>query len=275
MSSRLFGRRVVVQLGTTTSTGKQYDELRVHFVVGMTDSSAPNAAKVELYGLAASTVAAMQSADAVLRLLVGYASEGGVPRLLFQGNPIRGGVKLEQRGTDRVLVVEAQDGGREYTASHVAESYSTGTTSGQLFAALADALGVPLGNVDAVVADVSFPHGLVLQGRAADQMDRVAAMSGARWQIRDGTLQVWKEGKSTGEAAVVFSAAAGNLIGSPTVTDDGVEITGLLAPTLRPGKPFRVESANVQGDYVATSVEFRGDSGWSTDFYVIVKGTPL
>lgn len=275
MASRLFGRRVVVQLGTANATGKQYDELRVQFSVAMSDSSDPNTAKLQIYGLAASTVSTMQADDAVVRLLVGYKSQGGVPRLLFQGNPIRNGVRLERRGPDRVLVVEAQDGGREYTTAHVSESYATATTSGQLFTALAAKLGVAVGNVDAVVSDVSFPYGLAANGRVADQLDRVAAMSGALWQIRDGTLQVWPRGGSTGEQAVVFSSATGNLIGSPTVTDDGVEITGLLAPTLRPGKPFRVEALDLQGDYVATSVEFTGDSGFATDFYVVAKGTPL
>jgi len=275
MASRLFGRRVVLQLGTANATGKQYDELRVQFGVTMTDSSDPNTAKLQVYGLAASTVATMQASDAVVRLLVGYQSQGGVPRLLFQGNPITGGVRLERRGPDRVLSIEAQDGGREYTTAHVSESYATGTTSGQLFAALADRLGVPLGNVDAIVGDVAFPRGLAAVGRVSDQLGRLAAMSGARWQIRDGTLQVWPVGGSTGEQAVVFSSSAGNLIGSPTVTDEGVEITGLLAPTLRPGKPFRVEALDLQGDYVATSVEFKGDSGFATDFYVVAKGTPL
>lgn len=275
MATRLLQRRVLVQLGTANSTGKEYADLRVRFSVTMTDSSDPNTAKIEVYNLAASTVSAMQADDAVVRLLVGYASEGGAPRLIFQGNPIAGGVKLERQGVDGVLTIEAQDGGREYTSSHVAESYSTGTTSAQVFTALAERLGVPLGNVDAVVGDVSFPSGIVLQGRVADQLDRVAAMSGARWQIRDGTLQVWAEGESTGEQAVVFSSTTGNLIGSPTPTDDGVEITGLLAPTLRPGKPFRVESRDITGDYVCTSAEFKGDSGWASDFYVVAKGTPL
>lgn len=274
MGSRLFGRQVVVQLGSVGGTAREYTGLRVQFGVSMTDSSEPNTAKLQVYNLAAASVAAMQASDAVVRLLVGYASQG-VPRLLFQGNPIAGGVKLEQAGPDRVLSIEAQDGGREYTTTHVSESFATATTSGQMFATLADRLGWSLGNVDAVVGDVSFPHGLVLRGRAADLLDRVAAMSGARWQCRDGTLQVWPIGGSTGEAAVVFSADAGNLVGSPTVTDDGVEITGLLAPTLRPGKPFRVQSADVSGDYVATSVEFKGDSGFATDFYVVAKGTPL
>lgn len=274
MSSRLFGRIVEVQLGTPNATGKSFTDLRVTFKIKMTDGSEPNEGKIEIYNLAPATVSTMQEDDAVIRLLVGYESLGGTARLLFQGNPITGGVKLERRGVDRVLLVEAQDGGREMSSSHVSTSFAVPTNSQQLFTTLAEETGLPLGNVDAVVGDVSFPA-LSLQGQVKDQLDRVAAMSGARWGVRDGVIQVWEEGSSTGEEAVVFSAATGNLIGSPKITDDGVEIRGLLAPTLRPGKPFRVESEDINGDYVATDVSFSGDGGFSTDFYVDAVGTPI
>jgi hypothetical protein len=272
----LFDRQVIVQLGTNNAKGKEFSGLRVTFDVQHTDGSAPNKAKIEIYNLAASTVATMQAPDAVVRLLVGYASQGGAPRLLFEGSPVPSGVKLDRRGgVDRVLVVEAMDGGRELAESHVAESFETATTSGQLFRTLAEALGVPLGNVTAAVEDVSFPHGIVLQGPVRDQMDRVASMSDALWGVRDGALQVWRKGATTGESSVVFSSSTGNLIGSPTLADGGVEVTGLLAPTLRPGKPFRVESQDIQGNYVCTECKFRGDSGWGNDFYVTARGRPL
>lgn len=271
---RVFGRRVILQLGTAGGLAREITDLRVGFRVEMTDASTPNRARIELYNAGDWALAAMQGANAVVRLLVGYDSDGGVPRLVFQGDPVKGGVKRRRAGPDVVLSVEAQDGGRVYAARHISESLATATTSAQLFAVLADRLGLPLGYVDGVVGDVSFPHGLTLTGRVADQLDRVAALSGARWGIRDGTVQVWPVGGSTGEAAVVFSAATGNLIGSPVPTDEGVEITGLLAPTLRPGKPFRVVSEQLTGDYVATSVEFKGDAGWGTEFYVVAKGAP-
>ncbi len=272
----LWGRRVIVELGTNNSSGVRYDDLRVTFSVSMTDGSSPNEGKIEVYGVAASTIATMQADNAVIRLLVGYASQGGAPRLLFQGSPIKGGAKLEVRGgTERVLVVEALDGGRELAQAHMSESFSTASTSAQVFAKIAESLGVPLGNVEGVVGTISFPHGIMLNGPAREQMDRIAEMSGSLWGIRDGALQVWSRGDTTGEPAVVFSSAAGNLIGVPKPTDNGVEITGLLAPSLRPGKPFRVSSLQVNGDYVATEVTFRGDTGWSTDFYVIAKGTAL
>lgn len=271
----LFGRQVFVELGTESSgTGRRLEGLRIGFEVDCNDGSEPNNAKVEVYGVGRDTVAMMQEDDALIRLYAGYTSTTGA-RLLFEGNPTDGGVKLDKRGADRVLVVEAQDGGNVYRTSFIAESYAVPTTSGQLFDRLALAFGLPLGSTSGVDRDIDFPHGIALTGPVRQQMDRVAAMSGARWQIRDGALHIWPAGGTTGESATVFSAAAGNLIGSPKPTDDGIEVTALLAPTLRPGKPFRVESEDYTGDYVATSVRFRGDSGWARDFYVIAKGTAL
>lgn len=272
---RLFGRRVIVQLGTEDSTGTQYKDLRVTFDVKATDGSTPNEAKISIYNISPGAVSVMQQDDAVVRLLVGYRSDGDAPRALFEGNPISGGVKQTKNGVDRILSIEAQDGGKAYTTSHISVSFSTGTTTQQMFDTLAQAMGRPLGNIDGVVGDISLDHGIVLTGPVRDQLDQVAAMSDALWQFRDGALQVWSRGGSTGEPAVVFSSEAGNLIGSARPMDDGVEITGLLAPTLRPGKPFRVESNDVTGDFVATEVAFSGDSGWSKPFYVVAKGTSL
>lgn len=269
---RLFGRRVIVELGTEAGVGKRIEGLRVGFDVQMSDGSDPNKGRVEVFNAGRDTVAQMQQPQALVRLLVGYRSLG-VPQLLFQGNPIAGGVSHD-RSTGR-LTIDAQDGGRVYRTSHISESYSTATTSGQLFTALAEAMGVPLGNVDAVVGSVSFPYGLALHGPVRHQLDVVADLSGARWQIRDGTLQVWPSGGTTGEEAILFSAENGNLIGSPAQTDEGVEVTALLAPSMRPGKAFRVESADVTGNFVASAVEFRGDSGFSREFQVRIKGAPL
>lgn len=264
----------MLQLGTPSSTGKQYDGFRVGFDVTMTNDGKPSTAKVEAYNLNPDSVALAQAQDAIVRVLVGYKSQGGTDRLIFEGNPITKGVKLEKRAQDRVLSIDAADGGREYSTSSVSESFTTSTKSRQVFELLADRLGIPLGNVAAVVGDVDFPHGIVLTGRTSDLLNRVATISRARWAIRDRTLQFWPVDGSTGEESVVFSAETGNLVGSPTVTDEGVEVTALLAPTLRPGKAFRVESDQANGDYVATKVQFKGDT-FGQEFYVVASGTPL
>jgi hypothetical protein len=182
-------------------------------------------------------------------------------------------VRLDRKGPDRVLKLELKDGGAAWQESRVNVSYATSTTAQQVYDAVMAQMGLAAGTVR-VPPDIVFPQGIVLNGPARDVLDRLAAAAGSEWFIRDGAVQFIGTGEDTGETAIVFSAKAGNLIGSPTPKDDGVEIKALLAPSLRPGKPFQLESADYNGLYVAGDVNFRGDSGWSQEFYVTATGTP-
>lgn len=264
----LFGRQVILEFGRPGQTGRRFTDLSVDFKVTMTDRSTPHQAVIEARNLNADSVGLLQRDDVVVRLLVGYDS----PRLIFQGEPIRNGVDEQLEGTDRVLRIEAQDGGRAYRRTELALSYTTATTSGQVFDEVATQLGLPRGAVT-LVRDIDFPQGVVLQGPAREVLDYLAEASDARWYISDGKLQVVPRTGAINERAVVFDADKGNLIGSPSRKDGGVEVRGLIAPSLRPGKPFRVRSEFITGDYVATRVEFVGGLR-APDFYVIAQGRP-
>lgn len=264
----LFNRQVILEFGRPGSQGRRYTDLSVAFRVTMTDSAAPHQAVLEARNLNADSVALLQRDDVVVRLLVGYEA----PRLIFQGEPVRDGVSESLEGTDRVLRIEAQDGGRAYRRTELNLSFGTATTSGQVFDEVASQLGLPRGAVT-LTRDIDFPRGVVLQGPARRVLDYLADASDARWYITDGKLQVVPRAGAINERAVVFDANTGNLIGSPARKDGGVEVRGLIAPSLRPGKPFRVKSEFITGDYVATRVEFVGGLR-SPDFYVIAQGRP-
>lgn len=243
--------------------------MRVSFDVKMSTSSTPNSAVIEAYNLAPESIALAQAKDAVIRLFVGYDA----PLQVFAGNPTKDGVRMERRGPDRVLRIEAADGGKAFKEARVNVSFSTSTTLRQVFDSVSTQLGLPEGTIR-LTEDLSFPKGITLAGPARDVLDRLARSTASEWYIRDGALQFVGEGEDTGETAVVFSSIAGNLIGSPTPKDDGIEVTALLAPALRPGKPFQVESKDYNGLYTATDVAFKGDSGYDRPFYVIATGKP-
>ncbi len=269
----LFGRRVILEIGPEGQEGRTFEGMRVRFQVDMTDSSNPNKAKVTLYNPSPTSAALAQDPNAVIRLSVGY--EPDVPRLIFQGDPIDGGVTLMRQGPDRILTIEAQDGGRVWRESYIDVALDAeATTTLDLLDQVKEAMGIAAGSLE-LGEDLSLASGVSLSGTAREILDRITSMTGSLWGIRDGTLVVWPEGQTTQEEAVVFSVETGNLIGAPTVKDDGVEIRALIATSMRPGKAFRVQSEYVSGDYVADSVSFRGDSGFSTDFYCIVTGSPL
>ena len=264
----LWGRQVILSIGPEGGEGRQFAGFRVRFRVKMSRSSTPNDATIEAYNLSPTSIALAQEPTSVVELRVGH----DVPLLIFRGNPTKNGVRFERNGTDTVLHIEAQDGGRAYREARVSVSYSTATSAQQVFDAVAEQMGLPQGTIR-VPADVTFPRGIVLNGPARDVLDRLTRSLACEWFVRDGVLQFVGQGEDTGESAVVFSATAGNLVGSPTPKDDGtLEVKALIAPSLRPGKVFSVQSADYNGLYVADDVEFQGDSGWETPFYVTATG---
>mgnify|MGYP001558947488 CR=1 FL=1 len=265
----LWGRQVILRFGQAGGDGREFRGFRVTFDVKMSKESTPNEAIIEAYNLNPASVALAQADGAVVELYVGY----DIPRLIFRGNPIEDGVRLDRKGVDRVLRLECQDGGTAYQESRVALTFSTQTSASQIFEAVAASMGLPRGTIR-LPDNFVFPRGMVLNAPARDVMDRLALATGSQWFIRDGTLQFVGADEDTGEEAIVFSAKAGNLIGSPTAKDGGIEIRALLAPSLRPGKVFSLESEEYSGLYVADDVSFRGDSGWGTEFYVTASGTP-
>lgn len=263
-----FGRDVVLRYGVPGEPGREHTALAVSFRVEMTDTATPNTATIVAHNLAADSVALLQRPDVVVELLAGY---GGAPRLIFRGEPVPDGVEERQDGTDRVLELQLQDGGRAWRLARVSVSMATGTTLGQVFDAVAEAVGLPLGTLD---IDRTIDIGpTVLAGPARDVLDALAEASNARWSIQDGVLHVIARSGQTSDRAVVFSSSAGNLIGSPARKDGGVEVKALIDPSMRPGRPFRVESRFVNGDFVAREVDFVGGLR-DNDFYVVVRGRP-
>lgn len=264
----LFGREVLLEVGAPGSAGKRFAGLRVGFRVEMSLSGVPNKARIEVYNVNPDTVATAQDPDAEIRLSVGY---NGVPLLIFKGNPTPGGVLVERRAPDRIMTIESQDGGAALRRARISESFDGEVTAREVFDRLASALGIPEGVVD-FSGDHRFSRGLVLRGDVRSILDRLTRAAGAEWYVRDGALVVLPDGGDTGETAVRFSASSGSLVGSPSPKDDGIEIVGLISPTMRPGKLFEVESASVNGVFVAREVVFEGDSGYANPFYVRITG---
>lgn len=270
--SVLFGRNVFLDIGTSAGAARRFSDLRINFSIKMSSTSTPNEARIKVYNPAPDTVSTAQEEGAIVRLYVGYQ----VPLLVFQGNPISGGVAMSRTGPDRILAIQAQDGGEAYQDTAINLTYATATSLRQAFDAAAEALGLPIGSAEFTDIPEAFPLGINLTGPVRHTLDNLAEIGGFSWTIRDGALYAIPTGETSGESAVLFSSATGNLIGAPEPKDEGkISITGLLAPTLRPGKPFRLASEFYSGDYIAEDVEITGDSGFDTPFYVKAVGTPL
>jgi len=264
----LFGRQVSLQYGQPGEEGVQLDKLRIGFNVKHTDSGASPKASISVWGLSPLSVGELQKPGVIVRLSAGYES----PQVIFEGAPIRKGIRVERRGPERVLSIEAKGGGRQTQKARVELTWSTETTLRQVVERVASEMGVPLGVLQ-LPDGVVFAGGLTVSGPASELLDRVADMAGASWMVRDGELVFMTLGGSSGDSRVVLSAENGNLIGPPTLKEGGlVEFLALMETSLRPGKLFVARSEDYRGTYVAKEVVFTGDSGYSQEYYTRVVG---
>jgi len=270
---RQFGRQAVLQVGQPGSKGREWRDLRIAFDVQHTRGRSPNSATIRVYNLSEASIAAFRRDGALVRLLAGYEPEA--PQLIFQGTVVDGGLEEKKKTVDRILKVEAQDGGRAIKSTRLNYAATTASNYRQVVERLAGKLdGIDVGRID-VPNDVELPRGAHISGPARDVLDRIAEGAGADWSIQDGKLRLIAKGDDTGQRGALFSSTKGNLVGEPTKTDSGVEVTGLLVPSLRPGDRFKLESAARTGIYRARGVQFQGDNWTGKKFYVKTTGVPV
>lgn len=275
----VFGRRVTFSIGQAGVAGLALADLRVAFRVTMSKGRNPHTASIRVYNPNPLTLGLLDDGPLpTVGLAVGYGDpllpDGGkgIPRSIFLGEVVRDGLRVERAGADRIAEIEAADSPGAYQLNRVALSFPTSVTMSAVVAAIAGQLALPVG-VISVVPDVTLAQGATFHAEARDVLDRIAASVGGEWWISDGVFYFSPAGVPVPGVAPLFSSAKGNLIGAPVKKDrGGIEIVGLLDADMRPGKPFVVQSAEINGTYTASDVVFHGDSGFDVPFYVQITG---
>lgn len=263
----LFGRRVAIEF----TPGLRIEGLRVTFRVEHTAERAPSKATVEIYNAQQTTRAAISNPESTMRLFVGY---NPVPRLVFAGKPVRGGVQLQTKGADKVLRIDATDGGRAFAETTLLLTYVAGTPVTRLITDILANTGWAAGFI-APITDL-FTQAATFVGRPAEILDVLAARVSADWFVRDGALYIVPRGESTPETALIISAEQGNLIGVPVATQEGVRCRTLIDATLRPHRRIVLRSNEVpNGQYIVRDAVFTGDSGWHASYYVDLVCRPV
>ena len=279
----LYGRQVLVRLIPPDGDARELRGLRVTWSSKKSTSSTPATATIKIYNPAPDSIAAMQSSKSVVELWAGYSgldpnghldpTRVGALKLVWRGNPIPFGVKSEYVSPNRILTVEASDGGAVSSSSFVSIAFATQTTPGQIVAEALRQTGIPADTVDYPKTPV-YPNGFRFQGRAIDLFGQLASLTGNAWYLRDGAL-IFAAGDTAAGEVVLISANTG-MIGSPTPKSDGsVEVKCLLDTGARVGGLIEVQSLYVNGVYKVQTASTEGDSWegpFDTTFTAIKQG---
>ena len=185
--------------------------------------------------------------------------------LLFRGD-LRKAVQARD-GTEWSVTVTAGDGEHAIRNARVSRSFAAGTTLSTVVRAIADAMGVGVGNaLDAfrgaslgAVGD-TFPEGTLVHGLAAAELTRLCDSTRLTWSVQDGNLQVLPLGGALAREAIRLSADSG-LVGAPEIVNRRtVNVKTLMIPGAVPGQQVVLDSAVISGVWRISEAEYVGDT---------------
>lgn len=266
--------------------GLKIEGLRVTFSVKRTLKPEPNAAEVTITNLSRDTRARIRTGSR-LTLVAGYEGNAAV---IFVGD-VRT-VQSVVEGPDVTTKITAGDGDTAYRQAVVSESFAPGTTLENMVGKMAGALGIDSARAVQRMKEKgaapgglgAFANGYSANGKASTVLTRVLAAGGLSWSIQDGELVILGPQEVTPGQAVLLKPSSG-LVGSPElqVPDSDskkkkpatLRLTSLMQPAVRPGTQLKVESEGVNGFFRADSVEHRGDSLGSDEWFTVCEVLPL
>lgn len=285
--ARQFKRSYDITIVPVDGEARVIRDLRVNFEITKSLISTPNLCRIDIYNVNDDTLAALQRKYTEITINAGY--EGNL-RLLFKGE-VRN-VFQSKQGVDRIVTVYAGDGERDWQNSRFNKTFADNVSiRSAINEVMASFKNTTIGVIEGV-PDVSDKlRGQTLSGSSSDIMDNFADEYGFDWSIQDGEIVITPvESSLTDSEAVLVNAATG-MIGSPTVTEIGADVTTLLNPLMLPNKAFKIESVNAdiqlgglffreikrttaEGFYKIQEVIFKGDSR-EGDWLSTVKGISL
>lgn len=257
--------------------------LRIAFEVVRKNTSVPNAAKIQIYGLNRESRAGLESLnEVVVRLSIGY--QDSIKQIFFGALSRASSV---HDGTEWITTVSGGDGTVAMSTSRIRKSFKRGTPLGTVLGSLVDAMKIGRGNfaiAQKALLGKTLSHGLTISGPVTEELNAFTQTNGLEWSIQDGDFFVSKIVPDRPATIGPLISPKTGLIGSPVVQAHNqkvkknaqglVSLKALILPELLPGLPFRLESSSVTGNMIAVETRHTGDST-EQDWYVEVKGKLL
>lgn len=275
------------ELIVISSKSKSIKELRLKFEITKSSRSYPNIARLELFNPNQETVNLLTEEDSFVIFNAGYKGNLG---LIFKGKTRN--VFSNKIGTERVLTIYAADGDKEWQEATynkaLSENLKLKDVVLELFSSLTSVGDLSIGELKGLESPADKLRGQVLTGSSKDILDKLANDYNFEWSIQDGELITTEFNKPDSSQAILVKQSTG-MIGSPTLTEIGAEVTTLLNPKMLPNRRFKIESESTEisvgnlqfrdlkrteaeGLYRAYEVIFTGDTRGES-WYSTAKGT--
>lgn len=261
--------------------------LRTVFRVKKTDKPEPNTAEIGVYNLAADTRGRIKKKWAKVILAAGYKGNNTLSQI-FSGDArtvdhVKGGTS--GAGADWETRIRCGDGEHAYAFTPYSKSWAPGTSVVTVLQDICENLGLDFAQARQRLSETfpgdfpTFSRGISLHGLAAKSLRQVCAAAGLGFSIQDGGIQLLTDREAKKDQAIEVTPETG-LIGSPdhgTPRKQGepvlLRVKVLLNPLIGPRSRIHLTSRELDGVYIARTVEHEGDT-MGANWYTLIQASP-
>ena len=283
--SRQFDRRYNLTIIPPEGNARRIEELELSFDIKKTLYGYPNLGTLKLLNPNLDTINTLRRKYTRIILNLGYGDD---LRLAFRGD-VRN-VTQTKTSTKREITIYAGDGARDFNNSTFNKTFEAGIPTQEIAREVIGTFrSLVAGDISGVPMVADHPDGLSLSGQSSKILDDLARQYEADWSIQDGVVNVLQADRTLGgQEAIVINSGSG-MIGSPTVTERGANVTTLLNTQIVPGALFSIKAVgsevslgnlffrtenvrtNASGFYKAVTVDLKGNSRRG-DWYSSIEG---
>lgn len=255
MGVRQWIREVEVILGSG-GVGLSIKDLRVQFEVEKTVESAPNEAKIRIFNLTPENEEKIKEEFDEVILNAGYKDNIG---MIFRGN-IQHVYRYREK-TDTITEIVASDGDKDYRLATINTTFAAGSTNLDIIDAAIDSfqgVGDTNRGTIAVPAKV-YLRGKVVTSNSRAALDNVSKECGINWSIQNGELDMIGVDDFLPDVVVINKDTG--MLGSPTVTDKGIEVRCLMNNLLRVNGRVELDRSSINEKPKGKGADKNGEGG--------------
>lgn len=248
--------------------GVNKHDLKVAFNVskGMTGSA--NTAEIELWNLSEGhrNAVGKELDDVVLEAGYTPTTGGSNVGVIFKGQ--MRDVEHRRDGPDIITRISCGDGDKAFRRATISKTFRAGTSVEEVVDEIykqLEAEGIDRGEwkFPNDISDRKFKRPYSMCGNCTRELDRLGRSKGFYWSVQNGTMEITPSDGYVG--GVVLISARTGMIETPTITDNGIKVSALLNPEIRPNRRIRVESELIEMNaqdqiYRVGNVNYSGDN---------------
>lgn len=248
------------------------DQLFVDFRVVRGISSTANSAEIGIWNLSESTRNSVGKEFDDIILEAGYANNVGV---IFRGQ-IRDVEHIVYENGVRTAIY-AGDGDAAFRSATVSVTVEPGATAEDVVGAVYETFereGVTRGEWEFPKDMRTYRRPYSMVGPSAREMDTLGRTNKFYWNIQNNAMEILPaDGFLPG---AVFLSEYSGLVGSPTITDNGVKVRATMNPGIRPNRTIVVDAKTlklnaISGTYRVGNAEYYGDNR-DGPFFIDIQG---